>query len=73
MANKDICKKNVENSTATVTALIPILGYTKASEISEMARKKGVTIKVAAIKSGYISEQAFEECITSEAVCKLGN
>lgn len=72
-ANENICKKNVENSTATVTALIPILGYNKASEISNLAHEKGLAIKVAAIKSGYISEKEFEECITPEAICKLGN
>jgi aspartate ammonia-lyase len=72
-ANETICKKNVENSTATVTALIPFLGYNKAGEIGKLAQQKGLSIKAAAIKSGHISENKFDELISPEAVCKLGN
>ena len=72
-ANEDICKKNVENSTATVTALIPKIGYNKASEIIKLAGKLHIPIKEAAVKSNIISEKEYEELITPEAVCRLGN
>ncbi len=71
--NEIICKKNVENSTATITALIPLIGYGKASEIVKLAKEKNLSVKEAALKSAYISEKEFEEVITAEAVCRLGH
>jgi aspartate ammonia-lyase len=72
-ANEAHCKKNVENSTATITALIPKIGYSKAEEITRQANTKNITIKEAAIKSGYITKNEFEQLITPESVCRLGN
>jgi aspartate ammonia-lyase len=72
-ANENVCKKNVENSTATITALIPKIGYTKANEIIQIAKNESISIKEAAVKNSIISEMEFEELTTPEAVCKLGN
>ena len=72
-ANEAVCKRNVENSTAVVTALIPKIGYEKASLIVKMANQENITIKNAAIKSAFISEPEINELITPEAVCRLGN
>ena len=73
IANEEVCKRNVENSTATITALIPKIGYEKASEIVKIAQREFLSIKEAAIKSQYILEEDFNELITPESVCKLGN
>jgi len=72
-ANEEVCKKNVDNSTATVTALIPKIGYKKAGELIHIARKNALTIKETAIQFNFISAEDFEELTTPEAVCKLGN
>ena len=72
-ANEAVCKQEVENSTAVVTALIPKIGYEKASLIVKMANQENITIKNAAIKSAFISEPEINELITPEAVCRLGN
>ena len=72
-ANENICKRNVKNSTATITALIPKIGYDKASEIVKIAKEKGISIKETAIKYNFISKTEFEDLITPEAVCRLGN
>lgn len=72
-ANEDICKNNVENSTASATALIPKIGYKKAEEIIRLAQKENLSIKEAALKSNFITQVEFEELITPESVCKLGN
>jgi len=72
-ANENICKKNVENSTASVTALIPKIGYNKANEIIQSAKKENISIKEASIKSAYLTSKEFEILITPEAVCKLGS
>ena len=72
-ANEATCKKYVENSTAIITALIPRIGYNKASEVVKMSTETEISIKEAALNSGCISEEEFENLITPEAVCKLGN
>lgn len=72
-ANEEICKQNVESSTAVVTALIPKLGYNKADQLAEMARKQKLSIKEAAILHGLINAEEFEEMISPEAVCRLGS
>lgn len=71
--NEEVCKNNVENSTATVTALIPQIGYNNANEIVKLATKHAISIKEAAIKSGHLNKTDFENLITPEAVCRLGN
>jgi len=72
-ANEAVCRKQVENSTAVVTALIPEIGYKKASEIVKVATERNISIKKAALQLQYIDEMRFAELITPEAVCRLGN
>ena len=72
-ANEDVCKKSVENSTAIVTALIPKIGYNKASEVIRKAKKESLSIKETAVKYGFVTDEEFEILITPEAVCRLGN
>ena len=73
IANENICAENVENSTATITALIPKIGYEKASEIVKAAKDEAISVKEAALKSKYITESEFDELISPESVCRLGN
>ena len=72
-ANENVCKKQVENSTATVTALIPKIGYENASRIIKTSQKLNISIREAAIKLELISNREFEDSITPEAICKLGH
>jgi aspartate ammonia-lyase len=71
-ANEEVCKQNVENSTATITALIPVIGYEKASEVLKKAKVESISIKDAIVKTGVLSVKEFDELITPESVCKLG-
>jgi aspartate ammonia-lyase len=72
-ANEENCRKTVENSTALATALVPKIGYKNAEKIIQLAERKNITIKLAALELRLISEKEFEEAITPEAVCRLGN
>jgi aspartate ammonia-lyase len=72
-ANENVCKKNVENSTATATALVPFLGYKLTSEVVNLAHKNGISIKKATLQLKLMNEKEFEQLITPEAVCRLGN
>ncbi len=71
-ANEEQCRKNVLNSTALITAIIPAIGYEKASEILKDAKVQKISVRQAIINSGVINEQVLSELISPEAVCRLG-
>jgi fumarate hydratase, class II len=50
-------------SLMLVTALSPVIGYDKASAIAHKANDEGLTLKEAALKSGYIDEERFDEIV----------
>ncbi len=56
----------VGNSLMLVTALSPVIGYDKASKIAHTALDEGTTLKVAALKTGWISEEKFDEIVNPE-------
>ena len=51
------------HSLMLVTALSPVIGYDKASAIAHKANDEGLTLKEAALKSGYIDEKRFDEIV----------
>jgi len=71
-ANEEQCRKNVLNSTALITAVIPTIGYEKASRIVEKAKVDQITIRQAILNSNLINEQMLNELISPEAICRLG-
>ncbi len=71
-ANEGQCRKNVLNSTALITAIIPAIGYEKASQIVKESKGKQISVRQALLESGLINEQDMNELITPEAVCRLG-
>jgi aspartate ammonia-lyase len=72
-ANEDVCRSHVENSTATVTALIVKTGYEKASIIAETAIRKKISIRMAALKLNLLTDEEFSQLTTPEAVSKIGH
>ena len=65
-ANKEKIKEHVDNSLMLVTALNKKIGYYKAAEIANNAYKNGTTLRHESIKSGYVSENEFDEWIKPE-------
>ncbi|MEN6315921.1 MAG: aspartate ammonia-lyase [Clostridiaceae bacterium] len=55
-ANKEHCRKLLDHSVATVTALCPYIGYKRAADIAKFSLKTGVTVRELAIKEGLVSE-----------------
>ncbi len=72
-ANEEVCRRHVETSTATITALVGPLGYEKAQAILKTSKERGISIKEAAVSSGFLSERAFADFISPEAVMRLGS
>jgi fumarate hydratase class II len=50
-------------SLMLVTALNPHIGYDKSSEIAKNAHKEGLTLKEAAVASGHLTAEQFDEWI----------
>ena len=64
--------KHLNNSLMLVTALNTKIGYYKAAEIAQKAHKEGTTLKVMAVKLGYLTEEEFDAwVIPSDMVGKI--
>lgn len=61
--NRKKIAEQVERSLMLVTALSPVIGYDKASEISRYALEHDLTLKQAALKLGFVSEQEFDRVV----------
>lgn len=72
-ANEEQCRKNVSNSTALITAVIPVVGYEKASEFAKAAREMRKPVGEVILDSGLISKTELEELISPEIVNRLGS
>jgi len=61
--NRKKITEYVERSLMLVTALAPVIGYDKASEIAHYATDHDLTLKQAALKLGYVSEAEFDRVV----------
>ena len=53
----------MERSLMLVTALAPHIGYDRAAQIANLAQHEGTTLKQAALKLGFVTEQQFDAWI----------
>ena len=56
-------KQYVDNSLMLVTALSPVIGYDKASKIAHYAMDNELTLKQAALKLGFVTEDEFDRVV----------
>jgi fumarate hydratase, class II len=56
-------KENVDRSLMLVTALSPVIGYDKASKITHYAMDNDLTLKAAALKLGFVTEELFDRIV----------
>jgi fumarate hydratase class II len=62
-ANSEKMREYVERSLMLVTALAPVIGYDKASEIAHYAKDNDLTLKAAALKLGFVTEEEFDRVV----------
>ncbi|QCI95051.1 class II fumarate hydratase [Novosphingobium sp. EMRT-2] len=60
----------VEQSLMLVTALAPVIGYDKASQIAHHAMDHDQTLKQAALELGFVSEEEFERVVDPAKMTK---
>ena len=61
--NRERIGELMERSLMLVTALTPHIGYDRAAQIAKKAQQEGITLRQAALQSGFVSEQQFNEWI----------
>ena len=64
--NEAKMKEYVERSLMLVTALSPHIGYDRAAEIAKLAHREGLTLKEAALKTGYVTVEQYEQWVRPE-------
>ncbi|MBC1372314.1 class II fumarate hydratase [Listeria booriae] len=62
-ANEDAMQELVDRSLMLVTALNPHIGYEKAAKIAKTAFAEDLSLKEAAIRSGFVTAEQFEAWI----------
>jgi fumarate hydratase class II len=56
-------KEYVDRSLMLVTALVPVIGYDKASQIAHYAMDNDLTLKAAALKLSFVTEEEFDRVV----------
>jgi hypothetical protein len=69
-ANLEKINEYVKRSLMLVTALAPVIGYDKASQIAHYALDNDLTLKDAALKLGFISEEEFDRIVDPRKIVK---
>ena len=62
-ADREAIARYLNQSLMLVTALNPHIGYENAATIAKTAHKEGLTLREAAIRSGLISSEKFDEVV----------
>jgi fumarate hydratase, class II len=63
-------KEYVDRSLMLVTALAPVIGYDKASKIAHYAMDNDLTLKDAALKLGFVTEEEFDRVVDPSKMVK---
>lgn len=64
--NMNVIQKLVDNSLMLVTALNTKIGYYKAAEIAQKAHEENTTLRDAAIATGYVTGEEFDQWVRPE-------
>lgn len=63
-------REYVDRSLMLVTALSPVIGYDRASKIAHYAMDNDLTLKAAALKLGFVTEDEFDRIVDPEKMVK---
>jgi fumarate hydratase class II len=63
-------REHLENSLMLVTALNPHIGYEKAAQISLKAYRENVSLRQAALASGFVTAEQFDQWVRPEEMTR---
>jgi fumarate hydratase class II len=64
--------EHVQRSLMLVTALVPVIGYDKASQIAHLAMESDLTLKAASLQLGFVTEADFDRIVDPRKMVKPG-
>ncbi len=67
-ANEVRIAAGLQRSLMLVTALTPHIGYDKAAQIAQVAQANQLDLRTAALQSGYVSAEQFDQWVRPEAM-----
>jgi fumarate hydratase, class II len=70
--NEKRISQYVSESVMLVTALSPLIGYDKASEIAHLAMENDLTLRDAAIRSGAVTAEDFDRVVDPRSLVGTG-
>ena len=65
-ANREHCRRMVENSIGLVTALNPLIGYEKSAEIAKEALSSGRAVTEIVLEKGYLTREELEDLLSPQ-------
>ena len=65
-ANREVCRRQVESSIGLVTALNPVIGYEKSTEIAHEALISGRSVYEIVLEKGYLTRPELEDLLRPE-------
>ena len=65
-ANREVCRKYVENSIGLVTALVPVIGYEKSAAIAKEALKTGGSVYHLVLEKGWMTQEKLDDMLRPE-------
>ena len=68
--NIEIIQSNLNKSLMNVTALSPHIGYENAAKVAKTAFEEDSTLKDAAVKLGFVTEQTYDEYVDLSKMTK---
>jgi len=71
--NEQRCRSAVHGATATITALIDVIGYETAEAVLRESRATQQSLRDVVIRKDHLTGEAFDEMISAEAVTRLGS
>lgn len=69
-ANREICRKHVENSIEIATALNPYIGYVNSNAIAEEALQTGRSVYDLVLEKKLLSKEEIEEILSPEKMIR---
>ena len=76
-ADREQCRRNVRNSTATLTALVERIGYDAAEHLANELQRRGRTephdIEQMVIDHGLMTAEEFDQLTSAANIIKLGS
>ncbi|WP_058303173.1 class II fumarate hydratase [Gorillibacterium timonense] len=64
--DREVIKRNLDESLMLVTALNPHIGYENAAKIAKAAHKDRISLKESAIRSGLLTSEQFDDFVRPE-------